>query len=902
LEDRLAMLGKTISHYHILEKLGEGGMGLVYKARDSHLDRFVALKVLPSEKVADPERKKRFVQEAKTASALNHPNIIHIYDIDQQEGVDFIAMEFVPGKTLDQSIPRHGMRLNEALKMSVQMADGLAAAHAVGIVHRDLKPGNIMVAENGLVKVLDFGLAKLVEQPETGKPDAKTLPTESDSQTEEGTILGTVSYMSPEQAEGKKLDARSDIFSFGAVLYEMVTGRRAFQGDSKASTVAAILKEEPKAASQIAEALPKELERVIVRCLRKDRERRFQTMADLKVALQELKEELDSGALEALGTGEKAVRGGLWWAGVVTVVAIFVVGLGITGWLWLGPSKPVPTVSPVTAVPLTSYRGSEDYPSFSPDGTQVAFQWCQEGQNCHIYIKQIGVEPPFQLTNATMDDYCPAWSPDGRSIAFIRQVEPKRWALMLIPQRGGSGRQLGAVDVSKIGNPLLGPYLAWTPDSKWLAFPDIQSDQSNFSLFLISVETLERRRLTTPPNAATGDTAPAFSPNGHTLVFNRNYIFSHSDLYLLQLGESYRPQGESKRVETGTTWNLGTAWTPDGREMVFASGGFDNTVLWRMELAKPGKPVRVDLASDNAGAPSISRSGNRLACSVRRGDSNIWRVKLEGTGGKAGKPVQFIASTKSEHSPAYSHDGKRIAYISSQSGTPEVWVCDGSGLNPEQLTSFGGPVVLGPKWSPDGQRIAFYAEQEGGKVYVVSASGGAPRCLTPRVGGDSWPFWSQDGRWLYFASERSSPRAIWKMSPEGEEAIQVTHTKEEADVPHESPDGRYIYYSRGWPFAVSIWRMAVGGGEVSKVLDSVHLMSSWTVRQEGIYFFTPPDEKGFSTLCLYEFATGKTKDILKLERELTDVGNVAISPDGQTILYSQSDESGSDLMLVENFR
>jgi Tol biopolymer transport system component len=277
-------------------------------------------------------------------------------------------------------------------------------------------------------------------------------------------------------------------------------------------------------------------------------------------------------------------------------------------------------------------------------------------------------------------------------------------------------------------------------------------------------------------------------------------------------------------------------------------------------------------------------------------------VKLEGLGRKAEKPVQFISSTKSEHSPAYSHDGKRIAYISSQSGAPEVWVCDGNGLNAEQLTSFGGPELLGPKWSPDGQSIAFYAEQTGGKVYVVSASGGAPRCLTPRLGGDLWPFWSQDGRWLYFASDRSGPRAIWKMSPEGREAIQVTHTKEGGDVPHESPDGRYIYYDRGFPFALSIWRMPVGGGEESKVLDSVHPNASWTVRQEGIYFFTSPDEKGLTTLCLYEFATGKTKDILKPERAVVDGGNVAISPDGQTILYSQSDESGSDLMLVENFR
>lgn len=291
------MLGKTLRHYDILEKIGEGGMGVVYKARDTHLDRFVAIKVLPPEKVADVQRRARFVQEAKAASALNHPNIVHIYDIDQQDGVDYIAMEHVQGKTLDQLIPRRGMRLNEALGRAAQIADALAKANAAGIIHRDLKPGNVMVTQDERVKVLDFGLAKLTELPEIGEDSAtrSARPT-----TEEGTIVGTAAYMSPEQAEGKKVDARSDIFSFGSLLYEMVTGCKAFQGDTRASTLAAVLKDEPKPASQITPGLPKEVERIIRRCLRKDPAHRFQHMDDLKVALEELKEESDSGKLTAV--------------------------------------------------------------------------------------------------------------------------------------------------------------------------------------------------------------------------------------------------------------------------------------------------------------------------------------------------------------------------------------------------------------------------------------------------------------------------------------------------------------------------------------------------------------------------------------------------------------------------
>ena len=268
-------------------------MGVVYKARDEHLDRFVAIKILPQEKIADPERKRRFVQEAKSASALNHPNIITVYDIASCDSTDFIAMEYVPGKALNYLIPRRGLPLADALKYAVQIADALAAAHAAGIIHRDLKPANVMITgpeeqgRAGVVKVLDFGLAKLVEKTDNSDLGlTESIRNEEGLSTEQGTIIGTISYMSPEQAEGKKVDVRSDIFSFGALLYEMVTGRRAFQGESKVSTLSAILREEPKPVSHVVEGLPRELERIIARCLRKSPERRFQTAADLKLPLK----------------------------------------------------------------------------------------------------------------------------------------------------------------------------------------------------------------------------------------------------------------------------------------------------------------------------------------------------------------------------------------------------------------------------------------------------------------------------------------------------------------------------------------------------------------------------------------------------------------------------------------
>ena len=285
--------GTRLGPYEILSALGAGGMGEVHKARDSRLDRFVAIKVLPADKLTGLERKRRFILEAKAASALNHPNIVTIYDVGSENGVEFLAMELIVGRTVEDLTPRDGFRIPEMLRYAVQAADALAKAHAAGIVHRDLKPGNVMVTGEGLVKVLDFGLAKLVQSFAGNGQQSDGAQTVGASDA--GLIVGTASFMSPEQAEGKPVDARSDIFSFGAVLYQMATGQRAFRGDTAMSTISAILRDEPKPVSDVRRDIPAELERVIKRCLRKDPARRFQTMADLKVALEELEEESDSG-------------------------------------------------------------------------------------------------------------------------------------------------------------------------------------------------------------------------------------------------------------------------------------------------------------------------------------------------------------------------------------------------------------------------------------------------------------------------------------------------------------------------------------------------------------------------------------------------------------------------------
>ena len=567
------MIGKTLGHYQIVGKLGEGGMGVVYQARDLHLDRFVALKLLPADKLSDPERKRRFVQEAKAASALNHPNIVHIYDITESEGVPFLAMEYVPGSTLGSVIGRKSMPLNKALKYSVQIADAIAKAHAAGIVHRDLKPSNVMVTEGGLVKILDFGLAKLAEQPGTGVlAETRTLH----PQTEEGVILGTAEYMSPEQAEGKPVDARSDIFSFGAILYEMFSGRRAFHGESGIATLAQVLHDEPPPLHEIISGFPPEVERLVSRCMRKDRERRFQTMADLKVALEELREESQSGrVVTTVPVTGRSRRPWLWIAALASLAVIGAL-------FWLFRTSSTPHESTLKEIPLTSYPGSEGSPSFSPDGNQIAFSWNGEKQdNSDIYVKLVGPGAPLRLTTNPANDDWPSWSPDGRTIAFLRNLGSGKFSIFVIPALGGTERKLVDVDLPTI-DWLRGSYLAWLPDSKGIVFSHTDASQHAAGLFLIHIDTSETRRLTTAPGGSFGDAAPAVSPDGSLMVFVRIMGVGPGDIFLQRLGSDFLPAGPPKQITFDSKEVRGSAWTSDGRSILFSSNRDGDFQLWRI--------------------------------------------------------------------------------------------------------------------------------------------------------------------------------------------------------------------------------------------------------------------------------------------------------------------------------
>ena len=805
-------------------------------------------------------------------------------------------MAYLDGSTVRQKVKQRPLKLDEALDIAIQAGHGLQAAHEKGVVHRDIKPANIVVtattASEPQAKIMDFGLAQLAGGSKITKPESR---------------LGTAAYMSPEQTEGATVDHRTDIWALGVVLYEMISGQLPFKGHYDKAVLYSVMNEDPEPLSALRTGVPKELERIANKALAKNPESRYPHIDDMLVDLRELQRQTELGARDARRAqpaSKPASRTPWYIAGAAVVIAVI---LGISAWMGVfGPANEAgdALAEPLQAVPLTSYPGSEFSSSFSPDGNQVAFCWDGENQdNWDIYVKMIGSETPLRLTTDPAPDFSPAWSADGRTIAFLRMMPRQKAAVLLIPAIGGPERLVA--EISYPAELEIASSLAWGPDGKELVVTERNSPGDPLALFLLSTESGEKRRLTSPPAKSRGDVGPAFSPDGRSLAFARILGFLVSDIYLLALAEDLTPNGEPKRLTFQNLPSWSPTWSPDGREIVYASGRFvESMSLWRISVSRSGEPERLPVAGEGATLPAISRRANRLAYTKRSQDTNIWRLPLRESGSGAAAATRLISSTRDDYNPQYSPDGKRIAFTSSRTGTYGIWLSDADGSNAAPLFVKEGAHSGTSRWSPDGRRIAFDSNPEGQQdIYVISARGGNPIRLTTHPVDDQVPSWSQDGEWMYFHSLRSGRSQVWKVSVGGGEPIQVT--QDGGLVAFESTDGEFVYYTKGDDLArASLWKVPVGGGEETQVLESVHT-PNFSVTPQGIYFIQAPDtdEPGRSFLIrFFDFATGRATRINSLPPGVGAYLGLTVSPDGRSILYTQVDQSQSDLMLVENFR
>lgn len=881
-----------IGPYQLGTKLGAGGMGEVYLARDTRLDRQVAIKILPREFSSDPERRRRFLREAKAASALNHPNIVTVHDFGSEGEIDYLVMEYVSGKPLDRLIPHNGLKAREALQYGIQIADAVGCAHAAGILHRDLKPANVIVMGNGTVKVLDFGLAKVITSDVTRSID-----------TRDGMILGTAAYMSPEQAEGKPVDVRSDIFSFGSMLYELVTGSRPFHRDSVASTIAAIVHDEPQPASVAADDVPAELGSVIQRCLRKDPTQRFGTMAEVKAALENVRDDV-KGSHRTAQPLRIPKRDSRHLSLSVIVLAAALIIMGGLGWLYIRTRNTKPPLQPgrPAIVALTTYPGYVHSPTFSPDGERVAFVWGgPEEETQHIYLKLIGENEPQRLTKSADEESGPAWSPDGHWIAFLRKLSGQRQGVFLVPAIGGPERKLAEVSVEALS--LSDPGVSWHPGGKWLAIPDRNSARAAPAIFLLSTETGEKRQLTSPPPPALGDDEFAISPDGNRVVFCRSYVGSVLELYLLELEADLTPKALPTPITRFNRYSGSPAWMPDGRSILFASGSPHNLTLWRMEVPPVqgalGKAEQLPFGREGAIEPAVSRQG-RIAYRQLIFDADIWRLGLRrGKNGPeaVGPPKRLISSTRLDHTPRYSPDGKRIAFASDRSGNDEIWVSDDDGSNAVRLTSFGGPYTADPVWSADSRWIFFDSH---GDRYRISAEGGRASVLDnlshyiPH--GATAAGWEDHG--LYSAPDRAGVMQVWrKAAAKDGQPFQMTRNGGEFE--YESSDRQFIYYMKPTsedPEVRSLWKMPIRGGPERELLEAV-FDDCFDFVNDGIYFIANQRRPQVQFLS---FATGRIGTVATLPPGMLAWG-FSVSPDARALLYSQFVPFRADLMLVEGY-
>jgi Tol biopolymer transport system component/serine/threonine protein kinase len=925
--------GTLLGAFEIERFVGAGGMGEVYRARDTRLDRHVAIKVLPREAAADPRGRARCTYEARAIARLSHPHICALHDFGHHEGIDFLVMEFLDGETLASRLRNGPMSIADAVRIAIQIAEALAAAHAEGIVHRDLKPANVMLVDGrpGRVarpeaKLLDFGLAVFHA---ASLPEAAGTPATRAGSVTRGTIAGTPQYMAPEQVRGEEADPRTDIFAFGSVLYEMLARHPPFSGGTADEIMSAVLDADPPKLStrRPRSWLPtrtalRKLEKIIGRCLEKEPDLRFTSVNEVRLELERI------ASVRGYGTARIDRGSGKLLAGGVALVTSAVC---VVAWsLW--PRETAERASPpMRVVQLTALNGLETGPMFSPDGKQVAFSWNGEREdNYDIYVKTIGSSDVRRLTTDPAVDTFPVWSPDGHQIAFLRDHPGGGTVIHAVVSSGGGERKLSDFRIGGGGS----ARIAWSPDGRAVVGrPDLAEDVARnglWALYLIPLDGGAPRRLTgsTAPDI---DMAPAFSPDGRSLAYAACTKLTRRvcDINVIDLDSGYAPAGPPRRLVNVGQHVRAVAWARDGRSIVYDTNARGLWELWRVSRDGGTEAERLELAGDHSRHPAIAAAGDRLVFERLSELVNVFRLV------ENGPPEPMLVSSASDSNPRFSPDGRRIAFSSGRSGTvEEIWLAAADGSRAQQLTTGPGSRQSLPTWSPDGRQIAFESRDANGgsQIWIIPAEGGIPRRATTDFGEENAPLWSRDGRRIYFLSDRGGQglwggHDAWQVPAEGGPATRVTEGGS-APVMYESADGKELIHQRGLIYESSgenrftyqtfgdgpLWAVPVAGGPARQVLPCVRWLS-FAVTDSGIHYSPCGDRRdrnqtnGFLQtwlagsevpIQLLDSSTGRTRIVGSVKPPF-DSARLGVSHDGRTVLVHRT-TGISDLMAIENFR
>jgi len=864
--------GTRLSQYEILSSLGAGSMGEVYRARDTRLDRDVAIKVLPELVSADPERLQRFEVEAKATAALNHPNILAVYQMGTYAGVPYLVSELLEGKTLSETVRRGPLPLRKAIDYGVQIAQGLAAAHEKGIVHRDLKPDNLFVTKDGRVKILDFGLAKLVQPKDSLINAAPTLTTP-------GVAMGTMGYMSPEQVRGLATDHRTDIFAFGAILYEMVMGKRTFERGTSADTMSAILNEEPAPISEIAPETPVGLQRVVRRCLEKNAEQRFQSASDLAFALEELS---DSATMTPTPTGAHPIKPAATHrvelkrsgTGLVAAVVIAVAAV-VLAYFWMRPAA-VPTVAnyvqlthdgqPKSLIGTDSSRlylgvGAGSSGSFTPHG--IAEMSIAGGEPRRISIMPSADMVPVDL------------SPDGSELLVVDgRGAPPRGPMWSLPILGGSPRRLGDV---------AGETAAWSADGKMLAYSNLSD------LFVAKADGTESRKLLSVKGDIKNIT---WSPDGVHLRFDSTESAG-------TIGQQIAWEVSTSETEAHRLLVDGHdppdeccgKWTADGKYFVFQS----KTQIWALAhksfLHPAPKPVAITSSPLSLSSPLPSRDGKKLFVI-----GQTYRGELTRYDAKSRKFSAFLGGISAEY-VAFSKDGQWVTYVSYREGT--LWRSKVDGSERLQLTYPPMYPVL-PRWSPDGKNIIFFefalSPAKPARVYEVSAEGGSPQPLMaddPRQQLD--PNWSPDGSKIVFSNESNDPSSAIYVFDVASRKVSDVPGSQGLYSPRWSPDGGHIS-----AFSADSVKLLLFDVQTQKWSELANGSLSWlNWSHDGQYVYVL-DSRGKNAVVRIRISDHQTEQVVDLKNFATTGrygGCLSLAPDDSVLLLR--DTGSQDVYSVD---